>query len=90
MGGPICEHIYTSPERGQDGQRPSEHQKCDADGNLIDKSNKNSILDTHLYQVEFPGGEMTELVVNIITESIYVQCDVDGNEYLLLETFVYH
>ena len=44
--------------------------KCDTDGNLIGRSNKNSILDTHLYEVQFPGGEMTELTANIIRESI--------------------
>ena len=62
------------------------HRKHDADGNLI----KNPILDTCLYEVEFPGGEMTELVANIIAESMYAQCDVDGNEYLLLEAFINH
>ena len=33
---------------------------------------------------------MTELAANIIAESMYAQCDVDGNEYLLLEAFVKH
>ena len=62
--------------------------KHNADGNLIGRFKKNPILETHLYEVEFPGGEMTELVANIIAESIYTQCDVNGNEYLLLEAFI--
>ena len=33
---------------------------------------------------------MTELVANIIAESMYAQCNVDGNEYLLLEAFINH
>ena len=33
---------------------------------------------------------MTELVTNIIAESMYAQCDVDGNEYQLLEAFIDH
>ena len=31
------------------------------------------------------GGEITELAVNIIAESMNAQCDVNGNEYLLSE-----
>ena len=64
--------------------------KCTADGNPIGRSNQNPIWATCLYEVEFPGGEMTELAPNIIPESMYTQCDVDRNEYLLLEAFVSH
>ena len=39
---------------------------------------------------EFPGGEITELAANIIAELIYAQCDVNENEYLLIEVFVDH
>ena len=59
-------------------------------GNLIGRANKNSILDTHLYEVEYLGGEMTELLANIIAASLYAQCDVGRKEYLLLETFIDH
>ena len=57
--------------------------KHDTNGNPIGRSNQNSILDTCLHE-----GEMTELVVNIIAESMYSQCDVNGNEYLLLKAFI--
>ena len=40
--------------------------------------------------MEFPGVEKAELAANIITESIYAQCDVNWNEHLLLESFVDH
>ena len=66
------------------------HQKYDADGNPISRSNQNLILDTHLCEVEFPGGEITELTAIIIAESMYAQCDVDGNDYLLLESSIDH
>ena len=66
------------------------HWKHDAHGNPIGRSNQNPILDAHLYEVEFHGGEMTELAANIIAKSINAQCDVDGNEYLLLEAFIDH
>ena len=35
-------------------------------------------------------GEITEFAANIIAESMYAQCNVDGNEYLLLEAFINH
>ena len=54
-------------------------QKHDADNNLIGRSNQNPILDICLYEVEFPGGEMTELAANIISESMYAQCEVNRN-----------
>ena len=41
-----------------------------------------------MYQVEFPGGEVTELTTNVIAESMYSQCDADGNKYLLLNVLV--
>ena len=41
------------------------HQKLDADGNPIGRSNKNLTLDTHLYEVEFPGEEMSELHMSL-------------------------
>ena len=48
-------------------------QKCDANGNQISRSNKNPILDTYLYEVEIPVGEITELEANIIAESMSAQ-----------------
>ena len=60
--------------------------KCDAGCNPID--NQNSILDRCLNEVKFPDEEMTELAANIIADSIYASCDVNGYEYLLLEAFI--
>ena len=34
--------------------------------------------------------EITELTANTIEESMFSQCDVNGNEYLLLGAFLYH
>ena len=62
--------------------------KHDANDNSIGRSHQNPILDTCLYEVEFPWGEMTELAGNFIAISIYAQCDVNGNENLLLEEFI--
>ena len=66
------------------------HQKHDANGNQISRSNQNPILNTHLSacEVGFPGCKMTKLAANVIAEPMYSQCDLDGNEYLFLESFV--
>ena len=55
------------------------------------RSHTNPIFDTRMYQVEFAGGEVTELTVNVIPESMYAQCNLQGNEYILLDVLVdYH
>ena len=66
------------------------HWEWDANSNPIDRSNQNPILDTHVFAVEFPGEEITELAANIIAKLMCTQCDFDSNEYLLLEVFVNH
>ena len=38
--------------------------------------------------MEFPGEEVTELAADIIAELTYAQCDVNRNDYLLLEMFI--
>ena len=42
------------------------HQKHDAGGNTIGRSNQNPILDTHLYEVEFPVFEITDFLFVIL------------------------
>ena len=39
-------------------------------------------------QVEFAGGEVTELTTNVIVESMYVQYNSDENEYSFLDALV--
>ena len=38
--------------------------------------------------MEFIDGEVTELTANVISDRIYAQCDKDGNDMLLLDSFV--
>ena len=45
-------------------------------------------MDTHLYEVEFPRREIAALAANVTEELMYTQCDVDGNDYLLLPKMV--
>eukprot|EP00804_Cyclotella_cryptica_P002927 CCRYP_013278-RA/>CCRYP_013278-RA protein AED:0.25 eAED:0.29 QI:0/0/0/1/1/1/2/0/233 len=63
-------------------------QKRDAEGNPIGRANNNPILDTRQYEVQFADGEVTELTANAIAEAMFAQCDEDGNEYVLFDSFV--
>ena len=43
-----------------------------------------------VYQVEFPDGDMAEYSANMITENMFSQCDVSGNQFILMDTIVKH
>ena len=57
--------------------------KRDAEGNTMVRAHADPILDTRVYQVEFPGGKDAESSTNVIAELLYTQCDAGGNGYLL-------
>jgi hypothetical protein len=65
-------------------------QKRDANGNPIGLSNANPIVDTHKYVVEFDNGDETTVNVNLIAETMYAQCDPDGNQHVLLDFLIDH
>ncbi len=65
-------------------------RKRDVDGNPKGHANTNPILDTHEYTVTFNDGDVTDLTVNLIAESMYAQCDTDGNQYVLLDSLTNH
>ena len=65
-------------------------RKRNRDGNPVGHANDNPILDTRSYIVEFDDGDQTGLTANMIAESLYSQCDPDGNQYDLLEEIVDH
>ena len=62
----------------------------DFEGQCIRKAVKNPILDTRVYNVEFSDGEVAELSANIIAECMYAQCDIEGNQYRLMDHIVDH
>lgn len=65
-------------------------RKRQLDGSLRGKANSNPILDTRTYDVEFPDGQRAEVAANIIAQNMYAQCDVEGNQYLLLAGITDH
>ncbi len=62
--------------------------KYDCGSNPVGCRLVNLILDMCLYDLEFPDGEVTLLIANVLAQALYAQCNVDGNQYLLLECFV--
>ena len=52
----------------------------DNDGNVIGRAHDNPILDTRRYVVAFDNGEEAELSANAIAQSMYAQCDPEGNQ----------
>jgi hypothetical protein len=64
--------------------------KRDWDGNPVGLANSNPLLDTRSYIVDFDDGNQTKLTANLIAESLFSQCDPDGNQYVLLDEIVDH
>jgi hypothetical protein len=60
------------------------------DGTVTGKANKNPILDTRVYDVQFPDGQVAEYSANAIAQSMYAMCDTEGNQYLLLSGIIDH
>jgi hypothetical protein len=65
-------------------------QKRDAEGNPKGCANPNPILNTREYTVTFDDGDVTDLTANLIAESMYAQCDPNGNQYVLLDSLIDH
>ena len=73
---PEVEDHYTGAEiflpRGDEMARShvvtSRHN---ASGNIMGRAHMNPILDTRMYHVEFAGGKATELMDNVIAESMF-------------------
>ncbi len=65
-------------------------RKHDASGNPIGIAHTNPILDTRVYDVQFPDGHTDCYATNIIAEKNYAQIDEEGNRVLLLGEILAH
>ncbi len=63
-------------------------RKHAANGAPIGQANRIPILDTRVYTIKFDDGDITDLSANLIAECMYSQCDTDGHQYHLIDTFV--
>ena len=55
---------------------------------MIGRANKNPILDTQEYIVEFEDDKEAALAANTIAQSMYAQCDPDGNQDVMFDSIV--
>lgn len=65
-------------------------RKRNAEGNLIGTQHANPIMDTRIYDVQFPDGHVEAYSANAIAENIYAQVDVDGQRFVLLDEIMDH
>ncbi len=80
------------PRDGDDGPEFAKVTKRlrDKDGLPIGKANNNPILDTRMYEVEYPDGHKASLAANAIAENMFAQVDDEGNRHVLFEEIVDH
>ncbi len=87
------EFLLTEPLLIHDGQTTRGTvigRKRDMDGNLIGTYNNNPLLNSRIYMVEFPDGDIAEFSANKIAEAIYNNLNDDGEEELLFKGIVTH
>ena len=66
-------------------------RKRTSDGEYLQgKANSNPLLDTRVYNVEFPDGSRDEYTVNMITESLYSSIDENGNTLSMISGIIDH
>jgi hypothetical protein len=61
-----------------------------ADGKVIGTYDENPILNTMVYEVEFPDGQVQEYSANLIAENMLLQVDDEGFSVTMMEGIVDH
>ena len=62
----------------------------DANGLPIGVANDNPILDTRMYEVEYPDGYKASLSANVIAQNMFAQVDDEGNRHVLFDAIIDH
>ncbi len=80
------------PRGGDDGPEFAKVTKRlrDKDGLPIGTANDNPVLDTRMYEVEYPDGHKALLAANAIAENMFAQVDQEGNRHVLFEAITDH
>ena len=55
------------------------------DGNVAGTYDENPCLNTMIYEVEFPDGQLKEYAANVIAENMLTQVDSDGYSLTMME-----
>ena len=66
------------------------NRKRDSDDRVLGRSHDNPILDTRVYQVEYPDGATAEFSANVIAENILSQVETDGFNFSYLSEIIGH
>ena len=74
--------------RGEEARGRVNKKARDNDENPMGRANANPILESHQYVVKFEDSTEAELAANDIAQSMYDQCDPEGNQYILLDSIV--
>ena len=78
------------PQGGEAKKATVVGRKRDQDGRPIGKRHANPLLDTRLYDVEFPDGSTEAIAANLIAENMLSQVDDEGRSYSVLSEIVDH
>ena len=65
-------------------------RKRDTNDNPVGKANTNPILDTRLYNVEFPDGHIAAYAANVIAENMYAQVNEEGHTIVTMDEILDH
>ena len=60
----------------------------DNNGEVIGEYDTNPLLNTIMYEVEFPDGDIKEYAANVIAENMYSQVDGDGHQAQIMDSLV--
>ena len=84
-------HAEVNLPKGEEMQRAKVigRSKSD-DGRILGMYDDNPMLNTLLYDVQFPDGTIKEYAANIIAENMFSQVDADGYSHTILEAIVDH
>lgn len=62
----------------------------DREGNPVERYHDKPILDTRVYEVQFPEGRMATYTANILSSDVFAQFDEEGRYYRLLDEIKDH
>ena len=65
-------------------------RSLDEDGNLVGNFNQNPLLNSMVYDVEFPDGAIRKYAANVIAENVMSHVDPDGHYSHVLECILEH
>ena len=96
---PVFEHSLSDTLVGAEVLLPQGEQlmsarvkrrHTDGDGNVVGRHDTNPLLNSLIYDVGFPDGEIREYAANVIAQNIYFTLDENGFSKLMLDCILEH